>query len=104
MPYTAPAGTKLVSEPVVYSVPPSLPGLATTPPTVTTPSFPATGSAVTNATGVNVIAWLSGGTFTSVVLNGGTVATGACNPVIVPASQTIQFAYTGSPSWVWTAF
>jgi hypothetical protein len=103
--FTPPAGQSVQAPPTTYTYPPVLPGLATTPPTVAAPSFPATGSAVTNTTGVNVIAWLTAGTFTAVVINGGTVSTsGNVNPVVIPAGQTVQFAYTGSPSWVWTAF
>jgi hypothetical protein len=103
--FTPPPGQVYDAAPTTFAYPPSLPGLATTPPTVSTPAFPATGSAVTNTTTVNVLAWLSAGTFTATVLNGATVSTSNdVNPVIIPAGQTIQFAYTGSPSWVWTAF
>ncbi len=103
--FTPPAGTEYDAAPVQFAYPPSLPGLATTPPTVSAPSFPASGSVATNATTVNVLAWLSAGTFTATVLNGGTVSTSNdLNPIPIPAGQTIQFTYTGSPSWVWTAF
>lgn len=103
--FTPPAGSAVVAPPTTFTYPPSLPGLATTPPTVAAPSFPASGSVSTNATGVNVLAWLSAGTFTATVLNGGTVSTSNdLNPIPIPAGQTISFTYTGSPSWVWTAF
>jgi hypothetical protein len=103
--FTPPAGQEYQAPPTTFVYPPVLPGLVTNPPSVTTPSMPASGSVATNATGVDVLAWLSGGTFTATVLNGSTVSTsGNVNPVPLPAGATVSFTYTGSPSWVWTAF
>lgn len=102
--FTPPSNEGIVSPPTIFSYPPSLPGIATTPPTITTPSFPASGSAITNTTGVDVIVYVSGGTLSSLVVNGGTVATGTgADFAYVPAGLTVQYGYTGAPSWVWQA-
>jgi hypothetical protein len=102
--FTPPPGEGIVAPPTIFSYPPSLPGLATTPPTITTPAFPATGSAITNTTGVDVVVYVTGGTLSSLVVNGGTVATGTgADFAYVPAGYTIQYGYTGAPTWVWQA-
>lgn len=99
--FSPPAQYSVQAPPTIFTYPPSLPGFATTPPTITTPAFPGTGTAATNSTGVNVLAYISGGTITAVLVNGATVATVTMPIVYVPAGQTVQFTYTGSPAWVW---
>ena len=105
-----PAGTRTFSGPTLFTYPPLVPGIQTTPPTVTTPAFPATTVAVTNTTGVNVMVYALAGAagFTVVKVNGVTTGliTGATasTTVYLPAGQTIAFTYaSGSPSWVWQA-
>jgi hypothetical protein len=109
--FTPPPGTGYEAGPQVFQYPPQLPGYATAPPAVTTPSVPATTVAATNTTGVNVIAYITAGSGASItqVKVGGTstglqLAAGATAPVYLPASQAIILTYSGGTlTWVWLA-
>ena len=74
-------------------------GLAS--PNVTTPSFPASGTAVANNTGVDVMAYVTGGTITNVIVSLQTIGA-VPGPYYIPATRGITFTYTGSPSWNWS--
>lgn len=65
-----------------------------------TPSFPATNTPVTNANGWAVFVTITGGTLTSVKVNGTQVGT-AAGTYVVPAGQTISVTYTLAPTWNW---
>jgi hypothetical protein len=69
---------------------------------ITTPSIPTSGSShpVTNNTGVDVIAYITGGTVTVVNVDG--VTTGATSgPFYIPSGGTIYITYSVAPTWVW---
>ena len=106
--FTPPAGQAYITPATIYEKTVTFnSGLVSTPSAVTTPSVPGNGTSATNTTGVNVLAYLSGGTISSVLVNGGTiisstVATQALT-VEVPATQTITINYTSAPTWVWKA-
>lgn len=83
-------------------------GLA--PPVVTTPPVPATTVPVTNATGVDVMAYLtSGGAAVSAIAVNGTatgmaLGTSGSVPVYLPAYSTITLTYASTaPTWKWLA-
>lgn len=77
-------------------------GVSTNPSSVTTPSVPATTVAQTNSTGVDVVAYVSGGTVTGIAVNG--TATGlTAGTFYVHAGGTITLTYSAAPSWVWQA-
>jgi hypothetical protein len=109
--FTPPAGTSVDAGPSYFTNPPQMPGLVTSPPTVTTPTFPATTVAVTNATGVNVVAYILNGTsaMTVIKVNGTTtllapIATTGNATVWIPAGATFSATYGGgTPTWVWLA-
>lgn len=72
--------------------------------TISAPTI-ASGSQIQNTTGRNVLATISGGTVTSVVVNGQQVGTSA-GSYLVPANNNgqpgyIQLTYTGTPTWTW---
>lgn len=71
------------------------------PATVTTPSVPAASTAVTNDTGVDIDAYITGGAGGTTSVNG--ISTGIGNGTFfVPAGGTIDLgAYTTAPTWVW---
>ena len=77
-------------------------GLSTTPPAIATPAIPATGVAVTNSTGVDVMVYVGGGTVTEIAI--GATATGlVAGGVYLAAGQTITLTYTAAPTWQWLA-
>jgi hypothetical protein len=66
---------------------------------ITTPSFPTSGSPLTNSQS-DVMAYISGGTITAISV--GSVATGRTSGAFfLPMGQTITVTYTGSPTWAW---
>jgi hypothetical protein len=74
------------------------------PLTVTAPAFPLTTATYTNATGVDIHAYVTNGAATmSTVINGNTgptLAASATVPVFIPAAGTFTPTYaSGSPSW-----
>lgn len=78
-------------------------GIASTPPAVTTPAVPASGTAVTNSTGVDVMAYVAGGTLTGATeING--ASTGLDNGgFYLAAGATITLTYSAAPTWTWLA-
>lgn len=68
--------------------------------TTVTPGFPATNTPVTNNNGWPVFVTITGGTLTSVKVNGTQVGT-AAGTYVVPAGQTISVTYTLAPTWNW---
>jgi hypothetical protein len=66
----------------------------------TTPGFPATTVPVPNANAWPVFVTITGGTLTSVKVNGVQVGTTA-GTYVVPAGQTISVTYTVAPTWAW---
>jgi hypothetical protein len=107
-----PAGTQVVAGSENFYAPPQLPGVITVPPTITTPAFPATTVAVTNTTGVNVMAYItnSSGAITVIKINGVTIGGTPSIPasgfasILIPANQTFTCTYSaGTPAWGWMA-
>jgi pectate lyase-like protein len=79
-------------------------GIATTPPSVTTPAVPATsGTSLTNSTGYDVAVYVTGGTVSKVAVNGTTVLTSSPATAYVPAGGSIALTWSVKPSWVWQA-
>lgn len=68
--------------------------------TTNTPAVPATNTPVTNANGWAVFVTITGGTLTSVKVNGVQVGTTA-GTYVVPAGQTISITYSAAPTWNW---
>ena len=74
------------------------------PPSVTTPAVPASNTAVTNGTGVDVVVYITGGTSTAVKVNGTTVLALTPATVYLPSGATISVTYSVAPTgWVWLA-
>jgi len=71
-------------------------------PTISTPGFPASTTPVTNTNNVTVFVTITGGTLTSVVVNGTQVGTTA-GTYQVPAGGTIAITYSVAPTWSWFA-
>ena len=69
---------------------------------VTTPTFPASGTAVTNLTGYRVLIGIKGGTSTAVAVNG-VASVYAVTPAIVTLEPggTVAITYSIAPTWVW---
>lgn len=67
----------------------------------TTPAMPASTVNVTNPLTQSVFVTITGGTISSVKVNGVQVGTGA-GTYTVPAGQTISITYTVAPTWSWT--
>lgn len=70
---------------------------------VTTPTILATGGTVTNTNSVPCQVFVSGGTMTSAVINGITLASDVCRRFDVQPGDTIILNYTAAPGWVWIA-
>lgn len=68
----------------------------------TYPAVPASTVNATNTGSGPVSVTISGGTLTSVKVNGVQVGTTA-GTYVVPAGQTISITYTVAPTWVWPA-
>lgn len=69
---------------------------------ISTPAVPATTVTATNSNAVAVFVTITGGTLTSVKVNGVQVGTTA-GTYTVPAGQTISITYSVAPTWVWYA-
>jgi hypothetical protein len=81
---------------------PSDGGISTTPPAVATPAVPASATALTNSTGVDVMVYIAGGTVTAVEI--GTVTTGlVAGGFYLANGETITLTYTAAPTWQWLA-
>jgi hypothetical protein len=87
-------------------------GLASYPPSVTTPGTVASAGTVYNTTGYDCMVYASATTSISkVVTSAGTLSTGSgasgANLMIggmyVPANQWISLTYTGTLTWFWAA-
>jgi hypothetical protein len=70
-------------------------------PAVASPAVPATTVAAANGTGTVVTVTISGGTLTSVVVNGTQAGTTA-GTYLVPVAGTISVTYSAAPTWAWT--
>lgn len=70
---------------------------AATPPS---PAVPGSTVAYANASGSVMAVTISGGTLTSVVING-TQAGTAAGTYLVPAGGTIAITYSSAPTWTW---
>lgn len=103
---TYPPGMSYTESRTAYKYPPLVPGVDTSAaPAVTTPALAGSGTAVTNATGVDVMAYISGGTLTALAVNGGTIlsGTGLAASVYIPAGAALTPVYTGTPTMKWVA-
>jgi hypothetical protein len=112
---TPPSGDAIDAPPTIFEYPPQLPGINTSSAPsnaqITTPTFPATTVAVTNTTGVDVVAYILNGSaaMTVVKVNGTTtglapIATTGNATVYLPAGATFSATYaSGTPTWVWMA-
>lgn len=69
-------------------------------PTVAAPGFPASNVAVTNTTGSLVQIVISGGTLTSVKVNGNQVGT-AAGTYLLPNGSNISVTWSVTPGWTW---
>ncbi|GFM29278.1 hypothetical protein [Novosphingobium sp. PY1] len=70
---------------------------------ITPPSVPASGTAVTNLSGQDVMVYLAGGTLTANVEIGGAGVLQATNTgYLVPAGSTIKLTYSVAPTWAWS--
>lgn len=67
---------------------------------VTQPAVAASGTAVTNNTGVDCTVFVNGGTVSAIAIGG--TATGLTSGSFrVPAGQTITLSYSVAPTWTW---
>lgn len=67
---------------------------------LTAPAIPASGTAYTNAFGVDATVYVTGGTVTAIDV-GGTATGMTSGPIRVAAGQTITLTYTSAPTWTW---
>lgn len=65
------------------------------------PTFPTSGTIVTNQSGNSIQYIISGGAVSAVAIDG--VSFGIPMQGVLDPSETIQVSYTGSPNWVWIA-
>jgi hypothetical protein len=70
---------------------------------VTTPSLPASGTAVTNNTGFKVRIFISGGSVNVIAINGTNVGAFTGMLVLLP-TETIALTYGTAPAWHWLIF
>jgi hypothetical protein len=89
---TVPAGASIT---VTYTVAPAWAW------STFTPAVPASEVALLNDTGQDISVALTGGTVTSVEVNGTQVATATPANVMVPAGASITVTYTVAPAWAW---
>lgn len=68
------------------------------------PAVPATTVAYANGTGQTAYVTITGGTVTSINVNGTQVATATNYMATVPAGQTIAITYSAAPAWYWSTF
>lgn len=73
--------------------------------TAVTPSFPTSGTTVTNTTGFDVLVFLKGGTVSAITIGG--VSTGLTaaltGSLLLQPGATIAINFTVAPTWVWIA-
>jgi hypothetical protein len=106
--FTPPAGSNYIVPPTIFERTVQFNGgYVSSAVTITTPAVPGNGTAATNTTSIDTRVYLSGGTVSAVLVNGGTIisstSAGQALTVLVPANQTIQVNYTSAPTWVWQA-
>jgi hypothetical protein len=69
---------------------------------ITAPSVPASATAITNMTGVDVMVYIVGGTLTGNVEIGGHGVMQVTNTAyLLPAGVTIKLTYSSAPAWSW---
>lgn len=69
---------------------------------ITAPTVPASNTAITNLTGVDVMVYLTGGTLTgNVQIGGHGVAAFTNTGYLLPAGSTIRLTYSSAPTWTW---
>jgi hypothetical protein len=78
---------------------------------ITTPSIPSSGTAVTNTNPIDITVYLNGGTVTTVnKISGGNTYTVFSNssgasldnlPVHLRPNESISITYTAAPTWIW---
>lgn len=68
------------------------------------PAVPASTTAYTNSTGQSAQVTVTGGTVTSITVNGTQVATATNYTATVPAGETIAITYSAAPAWYWSPF
>ena len=112
MTFPTPPGEQIQASPTIFAYPPQVPGINTsTFPAVTAPTFPATTVAVSNTTGVDVVAYITNGAgaMTAIKVSGTNTGLGAAAStgfatVYIPAGATFSCTYgSGTPTWVWVA-
>lgn len=69
-------------------------------PAITTPAIPASTSAIYNAQGQHVVVYLSGGTVSSVLINGQPTGITSGTFMLNPGA-TIALTYSVAPTWYW---
>jgi hypothetical protein len=70
---------------------------------ITAPTVPASNTAITNLTGVDVMVYLTGGTLTgNVQIGGAGVAAFTNTGYYLPAGSTIRLTYSSAPTWTWS--
>jgi hypothetical protein len=68
---------------------------------IATPSFPASGVAITNATNVDCSVYLTG-SIGGVSIDGQNMGlSGSALTIFLPAGSSITVSYTGTPTWKW---
>jgi Pectate lyase superfamily protein len=74
-------------------------------PTFSTPAVPASTASITNPAGRDIRVFISGGTFTAVVLNGATIGIAGNNcDFIWRAGETLSITYSAAPTWAMLDF
>jgi hypothetical protein len=68
---------------------------------VAQPSFPASGVAVTNLSGVDCTVYIEGGTVSNIKVNDFGVFAGTGKSIFLPFGANIAIDYTVSPAWQW---
>ncbi|QKD01499.1 hypothetical protein [Mesorhizobium loti] len=68
---------------------------------VSTPSVPASTTAISNTNGQSALVNISGGTVTAIIVNGVTIAVTTPATVIVDNDATISMTYSVAPTWRW---
>lgn len=72
---------------------------------IATPPVPASGTAITNLSGVDVMVYLAGGTLTgNVEISGHGVLDATNTGYLLPAGGSIKLSYSVAPSWAWNGF
>jgi hypothetical protein len=69
---------------------------------MTAPAIPASPASVVNGYPLPALAAITGGTVSSVTVNGATLATASPASVIIPVGATVVITYSVLPTWTWT--